>query len=264
MSESTYETVRLEREGAVAVVTLDRPNHLNSLTQQLTEELLDVVTVVTADDDVRCVVLRGAGSGFGAGADLGQFEGDGRDESAIRQLASTLHESLRLLCHAEKPVVAGVDGTAAGAGFSMALCGDVVLVSDDARLQYAYPQVGLTGDGGSTFFLPRLVGLRRAKEIALMDEPIEPAEAVDLGLATEVVPSASFDDRVREVAEEFASGPTKAFGEMKRLLTESFDRTLEDQLAAETNAIARATRTEDYSRGHAAFERDDDPEFVGR
>ena len=264
MSESTYDTVRLEREGAVAVVALDRPNHLNSLTQQLTEELLDAVTVVTEDDDVRCVVLRGAGSGFGAGADLGQFEGDGRDESAIRQLASTLHESLLALCHAEKPVVAGVDGTAAGAGLSMALCADVVLVSDDARLRYAYPQVGLTGDGGSTFFLPRLVGLRRAKEIALMDEPIEPAEAVDLGLATEVVPSASFDDRLDEVAGELASGPTTAFGEMKRLLTESLDRTLEDQLAAETNAIARATRTEDYSRGHAAFERDDDPEFVGR
>jgi 2-(1,2-epoxy-1,2-dihydrophenyl)acetyl-CoA isomerase len=264
MSESTYETVRLEGEGAVGVVTLDRPNHLNSLTQQLTEELLDAVTVVTEDDDVRCVVLRGAGSGFGAGADLSQFEGDGRDESAIRQLASTLHESLHSLCHADKPVVSGIDGTAAGAGFSMALCADVVLVSDDARLQYAYPQVGLTGDGGSTFFLPRLVGLRRAKEIALMDEPIEPAEAVDLGLATEVVPSASFDDRLDEVARELASGPTEAFGEMKRLLTESFDRTLEGQLAAETNAIARATRTEDYSRGHAAFECDDDPEFVGR
>ncbi|NHN60859.1 MULTISPECIES: enoyl-CoA hydratase/isomerase family protein [Halorussus] len=264
MSDSTYETIRVERDESAATVTLARPDHLNSLTRELTEELRDAVTELTADDGVRCIVLAGAGDAFGAGADLARLDGDAGDEPVIRQLASTLHETIRRLHRAEKPVVVGVDGVAAGAGFSLALSGDVVLASDEARFEYAYPRVGLTGDGGSTFLLPRLVGLRRAKEIALLDEPIDPERAVDLGIATEVVADDEFDDRLDELASRLAEGPTKALGRVKRLMTEGFDRRLEDQLAAETNAIAESTRTEDYARGHDAFYGDDDPEFVGR
>jgi len=264
MPESTYETIQLEQEGSVATLTLDRPQQLNSLTQEMTEELHEAVTQLRADDAVRCIAVTGAGDAFGAGADLGQLDGNESDEPVIRQLASTLHDSIVELFRAEKPVVTGINGTAAGAGFSLGLCGDVVLVSDDAHLEYAYPKVGLTGDGGSTFFLPRLVGLRRAKEIALLDESIGPQEAVELGIATEVVAAEQFDDRLHEVATQLASGPTKAYGELKQLMTESFDRTLADQLAAETNAIAASTRTGDYSRGHAAFTGDDEPEFTGK
>ena len=158
----------------------------------------------------------------------------------------------------------GVNGIAAGAGFSLAILGDIVLVSDAARFEYAYHRVGLTGDGGSTFLLPRMVGLRRAKEIVLRDDPISPERAVELGLATEVVPAAELEDRLAEEADRIAAGPTQAYGRMKRLLTESFDRDLAGQLAAETDAIARSTRTEDYERGFAAFFRGESADFVGK
>lgn len=264
MSDTTYDAIRVERDGNAATLTLARPEHLNSLTPAMNEELREAVTELIDDDGVRCIVLRGAGDAFCAGADLSRFDGGPEDEPVIRQLASTLHETILRLHRAEKPVVVGVDGSAAGAGFGLALGGDVVVVSDAARFEFAYPRVGLTGDGGSTFFLPRLVGLRRAKEIVLLDEPIDAERAVALGIATEVVARDDFDERLAAMASRLAAGPTEALGRVKRLVTEGFDRRLEEQLAAETDAIAKATRTEDYASGHAAFYGDDDPEFVGR
>jgi len=264
MSETTYDTIGVERDGNAATVTLDRPDHLNALTPAMNAELREAVTALTDDDGVRCIVLRGAGDAFCAGVDLSRFDGGPEDEPVIRQLASTLHETILRLHRAEKPIAVGVDGSAAGAGFGLALAGDVVVASDAARFEFAYPRLGLTGDGGSTFFLPRLVGLRRAKEIVLLDEPIGPDRAVDLGIATEAAAAGGFDERLDALASRLSAGPTEAFGRVKRLVTEGFDRRLEDQLAAETDAIAQATRTEDYASGHAAFYGDDDPEFVGR
>lgn len=156
----------------------------------------------------------------------------------------------------------GVNGVAAGVGFSLALTGDIVLVSEDARMKYAYSRLGLTGDGGSTFYLPRLIGLRRAKEVALLDKPITPERAVDLGLATEVIPADHFDERMEDVACTLADGPTKAFGRTKRLLTESFNRELAEQLEAETTAITNATQTGEYREGYAAFFSDKSPDFT--
>jgi 2-(1,2-epoxy-1,2-dihydrophenyl)acetyl-CoA isomerase len=131
-------------------------------------------------------------------------------------------------------------------------------------LDFAYQRIGLTGDGGSTFFLPRLVGLRKAKELVLTSEAVQGEEAVEMGLANEVVPADEFDDRLDELTADIASGPTAALGNTMRLLTESYDRTLESQLAAETETIADAVQSEDYERGYAAFFEKDDPEFVGR
>jgi 2-(1,2-epoxy-1,2-dihydrophenyl)acetyl-CoA isomerase len=140
----------------------------------------------------------------------------------------------------------------------------VVLAIETARFNYAYARVGLTGDGGSTFFLPRLVGLRQAKEILLLDDPIGAEEAVELGIATEAVPVADFEDRVRDVASTLAAGPKFAFGATKRLMTESYARDLPSQLAAETETIVDATRTEDFARGHGAFFENGSAEFIGR
>lgn len=264
MADSSFTTLDVDRTDGVAHVTLEGSNDLNALDQKTTEELLAATADLNEDDAVRCITLTGAGDAFGAGADLSQLEGDERDAPTVRRLASTLHDAIVQLHQAEKPVVTGVNGIAAGAGFSLALVGDVVLVSDEARFDYAYQRVGLTGDGGSTFFLPRLVGLRRAKEILLLGEPIGPEEAVDLGIATEVVPAAELESRLSELASRLADGPTKAFGATKQLMTESFSRDLPGQLAAETDAIAKATHTEDYARGHAAFLGKADPEFTGQ
>jgi 2-(1,2-epoxy-1,2-dihydrophenyl)acetyl-CoA isomerase len=231
---------------------------------EMADELIDVAVTLSNNPDVRCIVLTHDGDFYGAGADLSQLDGDTSDGPILRQLAGRLHEAIVQFHQAEIPVLAGVDGVAAGAGFSLTLFPDLVLLSDQARLEYAYPRVGLTGDGGSTFFLPRLVGLRAAKEIALLDEPITPERAAQLGLATEVVTADEFDARLTELAEQLASGPTHAFGKTKRLLTESFDTGLEAQLAAETEVIANATHTEDFARGLEAFFGEEEPEFVGR
>ncbi|GAA0657040.1 enoyl-CoA hydratase/isomerase family protein [Salarchaeum japonicum] len=260
----TYENVSVRRENGVAYLTMEGANALNALDDATTDGLMAAVTDAVEDDDVRCLVLTGDGDAFGAGADLAGFDGDESDAPELRRLASALHDVVLQLHQAPKPVVTAVNGVAAGAGFSLALVGDIVVVSEDAALSYAYPRIGLTGDGGSTFFLPRLVGLRKAKEIALLDGDLTPDEAVDLGIATEAVPAGEFDDRVTELAERLARGPTKAFGATKRLMTASFEHSLPEQLAVETEAMADATHTEDYARGHAAFFEKSDPDFVGK
>jgi 2-(1,2-epoxy-1,2-dihydrophenyl)acetyl-CoA isomerase len=261
---SDYDNLRVSHDNGVATVTLDSTAGRNALHLDMTDEMVEAATTLGEDPKVRCIVLTHDGDFYGAGADLSQFEGDESDAPGLRQLAGRLHEALLQFHQAEVPVLGAVDGVAAGAGFSLTIFPDIVVLSDEARLEYAYPRIGLVGDGGSTFFLPRLVGLRAAKEIALLDDPIDPERAVDLGLATEVVPAADFDDRVDELAGQLASGPTQAMGATKRLMTESFDASLESQLAAETEAMAEATHTEDWGRGLSAFFEGEGPDFVGR
>ncbi len=259
-----YENLSLDREGSVAHVTLESTSNFNSLNPTMGEELVHVATELNEDDSVRCITLTGTDGVFCAGADLAGLEGDERDAPDLRRLASSLHDAILQFHQAETPLVVGVNGVAAGAGFSMALAGDVVVMSDEARLEYAYGRIGLTGDGGSTFWLPRLVGLRRAKEIALLDEPIDADYAVTLGLVTESVPAEEFEGRFHDMADRLASGPTKALGATKRLMTESFENGLAEQMAAETDVIAGATHTEDYQRGYEAFFEKGDPEFTGQ
>jgi 2-(1,2-epoxy-1,2-dihydrophenyl)acetyl-CoA isomerase len=261
---SDYETIVLDREGAVARIAFDRPEAHNSLNERMVDELVEAAHDAVSDDDDRCIALTGNGPVFNTGADLTALSGDGSDESRLRTLAGGLHEFVGQLVRAPKPVVTGVNGVAAGGGLGPAICGDVVLVAESARFEFAYPRIGLSADGGSTYFLPRLVGLRRAQELVFRDEPVGAGEAVDVGLATEAVPDDDLDDRLRDEADRLAEGPTTAYGETKRLLARSFDNGLEAQLADEGEVIAELTNTEDFSRGHAAFAGDDDPEFVGR
>lgn len=258
-----YTDLTVERAGGIATVTFDNPDRRNALDLDAASELVDAATALGDDADVRCIVLTHSGEFFGTGADLAAFEGDGSDATTIRQLAGRLHEAIVQFHQAPTPVVGAIDGIAAGAGFGLALVPDLLVLSEDARLEFAYPRIGLTGDCGSTFFLPRLVGLRAAKEIVLLDEPISAERAVELGLANETVASAEFDDRVAELAEQLAEGPTLALGNVSRLLTESFDRSLEAQLAAETDTIGTAVHTDDYRRGYEAFFGDGDPTFTG-
>ncbi len=256
--------VRVERADPVARIVMDRPDSHNAMDVAMAEALRDAVVETVADDAVRCVVLTGTGPAFNTGADLSGMDGTPEDGRRLRSIATRLHTAVEHLAGGPTPVVTAVNGVAAGGGFGLALAGDVVLVSDAARLEYAYTRLGVSGDGGSTFFLPRLVGRRRAREIALLDEPIDPEEAVADGLATEVVPAGDLADRTADIGARLADGPTRAHAATKRLLDQSHGRDLPAQLAAETDAITRLTRTEDYATGLAAFEGDEDPAFEGR
>lgn len=262
-NELELDDLRVEKDGSVAHVTLNS-GKANPLSTKTLEELFEAAVAVNEDEDVRCVVLTGTDGFYCSGFDLGKLEGGPEDSTTLRTAVSTFHDAVVQLHQADKPVVTGVNGVAAGGGFGLALLGDVMLMSEDARLEYAYPRIGLTGDGGSTFFLPRLVGLRRATEIALLDRPVEADEAVDMGLATEAVSADEFDEHLNEIAHELADGPTKAYAATKRLMARSFDRSLEEQLGAETNAMAESTHTEDYAEGIEKFFDDEEPEFEGR
>lgn len=259
---NSYDNLQLRREKRVAHITITSSSAQNGITPAFAEEFLDLVISLDEDERIDCLTLTGSGDAFSVGADLTLLEGMADDSTSIRSLATRLHDGVLELHRATTPLVVGVNGVAAGAGFSLALTGDIVLVSEDARMKYAYSQLGLTGDGGSTFYLPRLIGLRRAKEVALLDESITPERAVDLGLATEVVPADLFTERMEDVARTLADGPTKAFGQTKRLLTESFNRGLAEQLKAETTAITNATQTGEYREGYAAFFGDEPPDFT--
>lgn len=261
---STYQNLRLGFHDGVATLTLDSTAGHNAITMEMADELHRAAIDLGDDDSVRAIVLTHTGDFFGAGADLSAFAGDESDAPFLRRLAGRLHEAILEFHQAEVPIIGAIDGVAAGAGFSLAIMPDIVVLSADATLEYAYPRIGLTGDGGTTFYLPRLVGLRRAREILLLDEPIGPDEAVELGLATEAAPLDEFEQRVDELAARIADGPTASLGVTKRLMTESFGRTLETQLSAEVDAMAAAARSEDFKRGYRAFFEDGDPTFVGR
>ncbi|MDZ7689134.1 MAG: enoyl-CoA hydratase-related protein [Halobacteriales archaeon] len=261
--DAELDNFRVEKDDGVARLTLDS-GKANPLSEPTLNELFEAAVTVNEDDGVRCVVLTGTDGFYCSGFDIGRLEGNKEDGAKLRRAVSTYHDAVLQLHQADKPVVTGINGVAAGGGFGLALLGDVVVMSEDARLEYAYTRIGLTGDGGSTFFLPRLVGLRRATEIALLDRPVEAKEAVEMGIATESVSADEFDDRLDEIARRLADGPTKAYAATKRLMARSFDRSLEEQLGAETEAMAEATHTEDYARGIEAFFDDDEPEFEGR
>lgn len=263
LDPETYEHLHVTRTDGIGRITLDRPEEQNTLTEPMAGDLRDATVALDADDEIRCLVLEGTDGWFCAGADLSQLAGDETDGRRLRALASRLHTAVRHLARTPKPAITAVDGIAAGGGFGLALSGDLVVLSESARFEFAYPRIGLSADGGATYFLPELVGQRRAREIALLDEPIGAEEAVEMGLATEVVADDEFDDRIDELATNLASGPTRAYGAVKRLLSESHDRSLEEHLEAETDSVARMAGTEDYARGHEAFFSDEEPSFQG-
>ncbi|MEF8843603.1 MAG: enoyl-CoA hydratase/isomerase family protein [Haloarculaceae archaeon] len=257
------EHVSVTRTDAVGRIEMDRPESNNSLNLAMSEELHEAAIELVEDEAVRCIVLTGSGKTFNTGADLGMLSADSEDAALLRSMAHQLHGTVSQLHRAPKPVVCGVNGVAAGGGIGLSICGDVVLVAESARFEFAYPRIGLSADGGSSYFLPRLVGLRRAQEIAFRDEPVGAEEAVDIGLATEAVPEEDFEDRLAEEAARLADGPTRAHAATKALLRQSLDRQLDEQMATEASTIAGLTGTDDYQRGVEAFFAKEPADFRG-
>ena len=262
MADHDYENFETGVEDGVLRAEIRSTSKMNALNRTMTEELLDLA-IRLHEEPVRCFLLTGSDDVFCAGSDVGGFV----DESAsagMRRGAALLHDAVVQLHEAEVPVVTGVNGPVVGAGLSLAILGDYVLASEDAYFQYGYSGIGATGDGSSTYYLPRVVGLREAKRIALLNERVGAAEAAGIGLATEAVPPEAFDDRLAEIAGRIADGPTVALGRSMKRMTESTSARIEEQLAAETNTVARTARTEDFAGGVSAFGSKREPEFEGR
>ena len=261
---SEVNRVELNVDGAVAEIVLARADARNAIDRAWAEELAERCDELRAGS-ARAVLIRADGPAFTVGGDLGHINGH-RDDLAdeLQRMIDPFHRALRGLAELPVPVVAAAHGAVAGGGLGLLWCADVVLLAEGAKLATAFSRLGLSGDGGSTWYLPRLVGLRRAIELELQGRVLSADEAVEWGLASRVVPAAALHDEARLVARTLAAGPTHAYAEMRRLLRSAFDRDLGAGLDAELQAIQRCGRTADAQEGIAAFLAQRAPGFAGR
>ncbi|WP_119964103.1 enoyl-CoA hydratase/isomerase family protein [Simplicispira lacusdiani] len=262
MTVSTEPPLRLERSGAIATLSFNRPGALNAIDVPMATALLSAVRAIAEDASVRCVVLRGAGKGFMAGGDLATLRAD--PVQGACDLLAPLNEAVALLAQINAPVIAQVHGVAAGAGLSLMLQADFVLAAEGTRFNLAYINLGTSCDVGASWALPRLVGLRRALEIAMLGDTYTAQEAERLGLVNRVLPAADLDAAVQELAQRLAHGPTQAYGHMRRLMRAGFDHDLPAQLAAEGDAFVACARTADLPEGIEAFHAKRPAAFQGR
>lgn len=247
-----YEAISYEVTDAVATVTLNRPDRLNAINQTLAKELAGALSVAGADRSVRCVILTGAGRGFSAGLDLGKFE-EGASFDAGDILRRYYHPVIEGITTIEKPVVASVNGVAAGAGASLALACDFRIASEEARFIQAFIRIGLVPDSGATYFLPRLVGYAKALEMAMLGDAVEAKTALDLGLVTRVVPAADLLEESRSFAKRLAEGPTRALAMTRRALLFGTTNDLASALENEADLQSNAVLTNDFVEGVTAF-----------
>ncbi|HWC21462.1 MAG TPA: enoyl-CoA hydratase-related protein [Flexivirga sp.] len=267
MSDSAVAApVVTDRTGGVATVRLDRPEAMNSLDIATKEALLAALQDVAADDSVRCVVLTGTGRAFCVGQDLKEHVGllaDGAD-ALFTTVPEHYNPIVTLLSTMDKPVIAAVNGVAAGAGAAFAFAADLRIVADTAGFNLAFTGIALSSDSGSSFWLPRLVGVAKAKELLLMPRTVRADEAMELGLATQVVPADGFEAAVQEIATRLAAGPTKAYGAIRRAVEFSATHTLAESLAHEAELMTSTGSTQDHRAAVDAFLAKEKPIFEGR
>ena len=254
-------------QDGVAVITLDRPDVLNAFDDDFGKEVLARVEEAAHDESARCIVITGAGRTYSSGEDLGALQAQ-YESGATPPLGSTLVDRynplIRAIRAAPKPVIAAINGVAAGAGASIALACDFRLASEKAKLVLAFIRVGLVPDSGAIWFLSRIVGEAKAHELAMTGNPIDAQEALRLGLVTKVVPPDDFESEWRDAAQILATGPTRALALTKKLVHAASELSLNDQLELEVDTQTEAGNTADHMEGMRAFFEKRSPNFTGR
>jgi 2-(1,2-epoxy-1,2-dihydrophenyl)acetyl-CoA isomerase len=246
-------TVEVEGHGAVTVVTLNRPDSSNTLNLQMAMDLLAAAMTCGRNSAVRAVVLTGAGKNFCFGGDLRAMMGKGNSPDAyIRELTTYLHEAISHFARINAPVIAAVNGTAAGAGVGLVAMSDLAICAESAKFNLAYTAVGLTPDASTSFLLPRAIGAKRAMELFLLNRTLNAEEAVNWGLVNRAVPDADLLDEALKLGERLAAGATGAFGHTKRLMATSLGA-LESQMVLESQTISACAATEEGQEGISAF-----------
>jgi 2-(1,2-epoxy-1,2-dihydrophenyl)acetyl-CoA isomerase len=255
-------TVLTEVRGHVALVTLNRPDNANTLNMQMGKDLAAAAIACESNPAVRAIVLTGSGKNFCFGGDLrGMIETGGAVDAYLRELTSHLHTAIGHFVRMDAPVIAAVNGTAAGAGVGLVAMSDMAIAGQGAKFSLAYTGVGLTPDGSTSFFLPRVIGQKRATELILTNRAITAAEALDWGLVNSVVPDADVVAEALKIAERLAAGPLRAIGKSKRLIAEATGA-LESHLALESQTIARQAATPEGREGIGAFLEKRKPKFA--
>ena len=264
METDGYETITAESREGVLVLTLNRPDSLNAVTVTMLTELGDALKTAEGDDTVRCIVLTGAGRGFCSGQDLSEVKSDGDSLPLGERVRRYYNPVVRRLRGIEKPVIAAVNGIAAGAGASLAMACDLRIASEDAAFMQAFVKVGLIPDSGGTCILPALAGPARAAEMAFTGRKVDAVEAKRIGIVNRVVPADELMDAALELAAELAALPTRAIGLTKRAFNRAVLPDLNEHLDYEADLQEIASRTADHQEGVAAFLEKRPPEFKGR
>ena len=259
-----YQTLNFDVDLGVATITLNRPEALNAMSPAMAKELHEVALQIDANKSVRAVILTGTGKAFCAGGDLGAFVAAGEQaRTLILQMTGDLHLALSRLSRNRAPVIAALNGTAAGAGFSLAMAADLAIAEEQAVFTMAYTNAGLSPDGSSTYFMPRKIGDRRTRELMLTNRLLTAPEALDWGVVNQVVEGGGALAAARVMATGMAQGPTEAYAQVKRLLDSSFSQSLETQMELEARAIADQVASVDGQEGMLAFVEKRKPQFRG-
>lgn len=255
-------TIRVHKADGVATVTLDRPDKLNALSEEMYHAIADRFVELDADDEVRAIVLTGAGRAFCSGGDVGSM--GGYDVVTGRKRSQKHRRTVVNVYNTEKPVIAAVRGPAAGIGFSLALASDIIIAAESAYFLAAFKKVGIPPDGGAVFFLTQYLGIARAKEIVYTARRVPAQEAREIGLVAKVVPDDTLEQEAQALARELASSATYALRLAKRMFQSMYVPTLEMLLETENLAIAGARQTHDHVEGVAAFKERRPPKFRGK
>lgn len=251
---TTNEPVLYAQDGAIARIRLNRPKVLNAMDQSMAHALLATCKTIQSADGIRVIVLSGEGRSFMAGGDMTKFHADLEHAcQTAAQLIDPLHEALGILAALPQPVLASVHGPVAGAGVSLMLACDLAIASDDTTFNLAYARIGASADGSVSWSLPRIVGLRKAMEIALLSDNIDAPEALRLGMINRMAKPDTIVAATEQLARQLASGPTFGYGQMKRLLRTSCSRSLHEQMDAERAAFCACAGTNDFREGVDAF-----------
>jgi 2-(1,2-epoxy-1,2-dihydrophenyl)acetyl-CoA isomerase len=259
-----FETLLYEVADGIATVTFNRPEAANAMSPACASEINEVSILIDDDPDVRAVVMTGTGRMFCAGGDLAAFAGAGKGARAlIMKMTGDLHVGLSRLARCKAPVIAAVNGTAAGAGFSLVMACDLAICAESAVFTMAYTRAGLSPDGSSTFYMPRKLGDRRTRELMLTNRVLNATEAKEWGIVNQVVADDELQTQAAALARSIADGPTLAFSAVKDLLNGSFDQTLESQMELEARAIASLSVSADGQEGMHAFLEKRKPQFKG-
>jgi len=252
---SDFKHLLVEQDGAVLTITMNRPEKLNAFNDVMLQEMTEVAEAAARDDTIRCVVITGAGRAFGSGQDLTSFapRSNTGNPPRVSEHLVKYHRLVLALRDMPKPVIAAVQGVAAGISCNIALACDLRIAADNARFLEAFARIGLVPDGGGGFFLPRLVGMGKALEMSMLADEVSGPEAERIGLVNKCVPLAEFEATTRALAQRLARGPTRAYALIKQLLYTSVDSDLETTLKLEGELQDQAFATADHREGVTAF-----------
>lgn len=257
-------SILLKVENKIAFITLNRPEVFNSINREMAFRFQDTLDICEQDSGVRAIVIIGNGKAFGAGQDLKEVTDPELNPGFKKILEEHYNPIITRIRRIKKPIIAAVNGVAAGAAANIALACDIVVANENASFIQAFSKIGLIPDSGGTFFLPRLIGFQKASALAMLGDKVSATEAEKIGMIFKVIPADSFNEDVQKLALKLANMPTKALGMIKQLLNQSMTNDLKSQLEMESKFQIEAAQSEDYSEGVAAFIEKRQPNFKGK